>query len=536
MTEPASKIFTTYSTILYLTKEEILQVGYNTNDARPIPSFDQELLTTLCLQAQTIFSKEDIILDLDGDVIVAGDIHGSLHDLLRIINFNNVNHNKIVFLGDFVDRGNFSLECITLLFALKVLFPKNYYLIRGNHEFDSICSQYGFKEEIVENCIHKENSLPRFPNFSIYKEDSKKIQSDLKLQVFREDELRIFNSNYKNYQYDESLYNAFIKAFSYLPICAIINKTSICIHGGISPHLKFIDDIRNSIKRPVDHFDENELLCDLLWSDPSKRCAAISQPFDQNPRGRGKLFSEVSISNFLNNNSLIRLIRGHECVKNGIDKKFNDKCITVFSASSYDKDMGNKCSILKVIQNGDQIETITFSPIVKLDRFRANFFNVQPIFDKGISAKPFFTMTTNVKVQPLLDRTKSDEFFKINNDNELNETTRQKIPQASSTKVKINNPCPAINGNRTKPRLVHSHVRNVSNSFAFNTGIRNKRKNSNGVLNQMPNSLKPLPNADNQSDDLALIEVENMGKVEDDKKSQLKLPKQLPKLISKSQT
>lgn len=57
MTEPASKVFATYSTILYLTKEEILQVGYNTNDARPIPSFDQELLVTLCLQAQTIFSR-----------------------------------------------------------------------------------------------------------------------------------------------------------------------------------------------------------------------------------------------------------------------------------------------------------------------------------------------------------------------------------------------------------------------------------------------------------------------------------------------
>ena len=173
-------------------------------------------MITLCLQAQTIFSKEDIILDLDGDVIVAGDIHGSLHDLLRIINYNNVNHNKIVFLGDYVDRGNFSLECITLLFALKVLFPKNYYLIRGNHEFDSICSQYGFKEEIVQNCIHKENSLPRFPNFSPNKTDTKKIQSDLKLPIFQEDDLKFSNSNYKNYQYDESLYDAFIKAFFFI--------------------------------------------------------------------------------------------------------------------------------------------------------------------------------------------------------------------------------------------------------------------------------------------------------------------------------
>lgn len=236
----------------------------------------------------------------------------------------------------------------------------------------------------------------------------------------------------------------------------------------------------------------------------------------------------------MNNNSLIRLIRGHECVKDGFEKMFSDKCITVFSASSYDKDMGNKCSILKVIQKGDQIESITFSPIIKLNRYRANFFNVQPIFDKGISVKPFFTMTTHTNVQTLLNRAKSDELLKLNNNNELNESVRPKIPQISSTKVKNNSP--AINGNRTKSRLVHNHVRNVSNSFAFNTGIRNERKNSCGTFNQIPQSLKPIQNADFQSDDLALIEVENMRQVEDDKKVPLKVPKQLPKLITKSQT
>lgn len=392
------------------------------------------------------------------------------------------------------------------------------------------------KKSLYQTVYTKRTPYPNSPIFRSIKTIQKKIQSDLKLQIFREEELKFFNSNYKNYQYDETLYNSFLGAFSYLPICAVINKTSICIHGGISPHLKNICDIKNLIKRPVDHFDENELLCDLLWSDPSKRCAAISQPFDQNPRGRGKLFSEVSLSHFLNNNSLVRIIRGHECVKNGIEKKFNDKCITVFSASSYDKDMGNKCSIIKVIQNGDQIESVTFSPIIKLDRYRANFFNVQPIFDKGMAVRPFFTMTTNTKVQPLLDRTKSDELLKLNNDNELKETVKQKIPQASSAKIKNNNnPCPAINGNRTKPRLVHNHVRNVSNSFAFNTGIRNKRKNSCGVLNQMNVCLKPLQNADCQSDELAQMEVENLGVVENDKKVTLNLPKQLPKLISKSQ-
>lgn len=93
-----------------------------------IPSFDEELIIDLCFNAQNIFQKESNILELEGDLIVVGDIHGSLHDLLRILKFIQEGKFNVLFLGDYVDRGNFSLECITLLYALKIIYPDQYYI------------------------------------------------------------------------------------------------------------------------------------------------------------------------------------------------------------------------------------------------------------------------------------------------------------------------------------------------------------------------------------------------------------------------
>lgn len=535
MTDLASKIFATYSTILYLSKEEILQVGHNTNDARPIPSFDQELLMSLCSEAQTIFSKEDVVLEIDGDVVVVGDIHGSLHDLLRILNYINVNQYKILFLGDYVDRGSFSLECISLLFSLKILFPDQYFLLRGNHEFDAVCAQYGFRKEIAPFCIQKGISLPKFNKFSPDSGEPLFDEDEIDVPIYKEDSFHPYISNHRplrNYQYNESLYEAFMKAFSYLPICAIINKTSICIHGGISPQLKKIDDIRNFIHRPIDHFDDNQLLSDILWSDPSKRPAVISQGFEDNPRGCGKLFSLESISDFLRGNFLKRLIRGHECINNGIEMRFNDMCVTVFSASSYNKDMGNKSAILKVLKRGDQIEPIVFHPIPQLNRLDANFFKVQPHFEKA-TVKPVFTMSPTVRQPPIL-QAKSEQLLNFNRDNLLKETANISVSPGNTTPLKSTNACPIMAPNRTKPRLLAKNVRSVNGSFAFNTGIRHKRQNSGRCLNSPPNGLAhPKVCAEYQSDDQALIEVENMGRVEDDQEVPQTKPKVLPKLITK---
>lgn len=150
MTKHASYIFQTYSTLLNLSLDQLLQLGRNqSDDPNPIPSFDENLLINLCSEARSVFEQENIILEIDDDTIVVGDIHGSFHDLLRILNYIQSDNSKILFLGDYVDRGSFSIECITILFALKVSFPDKYFLLRGNHEFDAMCSHYGFKKEIL---------------------------------------------------------------------------------------------------------------------------------------------------------------------------------------------------------------------------------------------------------------------------------------------------------------------------------------------------------------------------------------------------
>ena len=147
MNKKASYILFEYSTLSTCTHDELLEIG-NAN-GKPIPSFDEDLLISLCIDTKKLFEKEDIILEIDGDTIVIGDIHGSLHDLLRILKHIESTNANILFLGDYVDRRCFSLECVTLLFAYKVMYPDRFFFIRGNHEFDSMCSTYGFKKEIL---------------------------------------------------------------------------------------------------------------------------------------------------------------------------------------------------------------------------------------------------------------------------------------------------------------------------------------------------------------------------------------------------
>ncbi|KAK8883534.1 hypothetical protein M9Y10_042628 [Tritrichomonas musculus] len=410
MTEHASYIYTTYSEYLSLSNDQILQVGWNNiEDSNPIPSFDESLLINLCADAKNIFENEDILLKINGDTTFVGDIHGSFHDLLRILNYVAATPNKILFLGDYVDRGNFSLECITLLFTYKVLYPDKYFLLRGNHEFDSSCCQYGFKKEILN--YHNPQKIDKSPSKPIptnydpthinldeeLKKASKKSESPEKL-------CDTYFANHVNiycYKYTENLYDSFIEAFSYLPIAAIVNNTTFCIHGGLSPQLDKIEKIE-SIKRPIYDFDQNQLLTDLLWSDPSPD---IEHFFCDNPRGMGKLFNKTATLTFLKNNNLQRIVRAHECINKGFDLKFSEKCITVFSASSYDKDLGNKSSIIELFEKDDTLDSIIFSPINRLKKFDTFYYKVKS-FENSEQKAPVLARYMS---GPMYDSDKSEQ-------------------------------------------------------------------------------------------------------------------------------
>lgn len=474
----AAYILSAYSNLKFLSLDQLVQVGSNMDDPNPIPSFDENLLINLCTDAKKVFEKEKNILEIDGDAIIVGDIHGSYHDLLRILNYIEQNPSKVIFLGDYVDRGCFSLECITLLFALKIRFPNRYFLLRGNHEFEVLCSQYGFKKEILN--FHNQNKVDQNNTDQIcqhvheindldfdYDEEEQEEQVPIETLC---DNYFANHININCYKYSETLYKAFMKAFSYIPIAAVVNKTSLCIHGGLSPLLDKIDKINKLIQRPIDDYDKNNLLCDILWSDPSSQNTNF---FESNSRGRGHYFNGVITINFLKNNNLQRIIRGHECVYNGVDFTFNEKCITVFSASSYDPDMDNKSGILKIYKKKDRIEPVSFDPLPRLKKFDAVYYKVSSFVEEK-TTKPVFSQF-NIK------SIKSCGFLPepLNKSARLNDSSSNDKEESDSDMNQIVSSIPITKSIPTS-RAIRSNSSNFKGGFlgptiSFNTGAQHRK-------------------------------------------------------------
>lgn len=279
-----------------------------------IPIIPINVLLKLICHAINIFQNEPSILHLKSTTIIVGDLHGHILDLFRILNrFGFPPGQTYLFLGDLVDRGQFSTEVATIVFLMKVLFPGYVYIIRGNHEFSALCQTSGFSHE---------------------------IQS-------------IYNNS--------GIQNSFIRAFTYIPLCAIIGNSTFCVHGGIGPQWTEINQIAQ-IKRPFDSF-EDDIISAALWSDPDD---SINH-FEPSTRGEGYLFGEQQISHFLSKNNLSVLIRGHECVENGIRMSLGNKVITVFSASNYCGFTNNLAGVL-IVHSSGQREPYTFQPIKYLFR------------------------------------------------------------------------------------------------------------------------------------------------------------------------
>jgi len=189
---------------------------------------------------------------------LAGDVHGQYSDLLRLFEYGGLPPEaNYLFLGDYVDRGKQSLETICLLLAYKIKYPENFFLLRGNHECASINRIYGFYDECK----------------------------------------RRFNVR---------LWKTFTECFNCLPVAALIDEKILCMHGGLSPDLHNLDQIRN-LQRPTDVPDTG-LLCDLLWSDPSKEV----QGWGMNDRGVSYTFGADKVSEFLQKHDLDLICRAHQ--------------------------------------------------------------------------------------------------------------------------------------------------------------------------------------------------------------------------------
>lgn len=255
-----------------------------------------EEIQYLCKTVQPIYASQPVLLELKAPLTIVGDIHGQYHDLLRIFEIQNYPPNtNYLFLGDYVDRGKSSIETLCLLFIYKIKYPETFYTLRGNHECSYINRLYGFYDECVTT-------------------------------------------------YSIEVWRMFSEVFNYLPIAAIIEEKIFCVHGGISPSLRSLDDIRN-IQRPLE-VPEEGLLCDLLWSDPSPDAV----DWEENERGTSYCFGFQQVDDFLKKFDFDLICRAHQAIMDGFDFPFpQSQClVTVFSAPNYCYEYENKGAILNV--------------------------------------------------------------------------------------------------------------------------------------------------------------------------------------------
>ena len=327
MTNPSSNILAfamkQFTPFLNLDiNEDIAKVGTDI----PLPQFREPDLINLLESVMEIFKDNYPIIKVRTPIYVIGDLHGNFHDFLRIFNSIKDPFSKtFLFLGDYIDRGQFQTETVTLLLTLTAQYPSNFLLLRGNHEFCDVNSKGGFYEEITQ-------------------------------------------------VYSERVFDLFNNVFSYLPLAAIIGNDILCLHGGIGPNLKHISQIQN-ITFPYNSCDQDKDIQELLWSDPS----FCIEGFSLNPRGVGSLYGQVALSSFLSFNQMKTLLRGHEPTKAGVESDPRRLVYTVFSSSGY-IDQESLGGFIQISRDGD-IKAYTYQPVINLLRENTSFYT--PIVQKS---------------------------------------------------------------------------------------------------------------------------------------------------------
>eukprot|EP00760_Papus_ankaliazontas_P030040 PhM_4_TR4583/c0_g1_i1/m.99029/K04348/PPP3C, CNA; serine/threonine-protein phosphatase 2B catalytic subunit len=268
----------------------------------------------LVRRAGELLREEANLLVLAEPITIVGDIHGQYYDLIKLLEIGGdplLGDQSYLFLGDYVDRGCFSCEVTLLLFAYKILSPKSFFMLRGNHECRHLTAYFNFKMEA-------------------------------------------------KFKYSTAFYDALMNAFDALPLAATLNAKYLCVHGGLSPDLIHVEDI-NSIFR----FREppsSGVMCDLLWSDPMEEDDELNQTTDivyapNELRGCSYVFNHSAVCQFLSQNNLLCVIRAHEAQDEGyrLYKKHNvtgfPSILCIFSAPNYCDTYDNKGAILRFSSN-----------------------------------------------------------------------------------------------------------------------------------------------------------------------------------------
>ncbi|OHT10946.1 Ser/Thr protein phosphatase [Tritrichomonas foetus] len=275
-----------------------------------VPLIPPFVVNKLLTGVHGILEKEPSLLNLIGDYVIVGSLHGSFIDLLRILSkHGSPARQKYLFLGNLTGYGDFQVETVLVVYLMKILWPTNIAILRGYEEFTKACIVNGFREELdmmYQNC---------------------------------------------------ELFGPFMKTFSVLPIAGIINKEAFCVSGGIGKEIHNLKAIAQ-IKRPIDILN-NQLLIELFNSEPTD----VLPMYLPTKKGQGHLFGEKACSEFLSMLKLKLIFRSKNIVSKGYDERFNGKLVTLCSASGIERN--NLCGIAIYGPTMNQRANFEFMPNLK---------------------------------------------------------------------------------------------------------------------------------------------------------------------------
>lgn len=261
----------------------------------------------ICQESRSLLKNSNRVIKITSSCYVIGDLHGNLHDLLIYEKtiwklgpyFNSSN---FLFLGDYVDRGDYSVEVILYLLCLKLLVPDRIFMLRGNHECRSLQKEFTFYTE----CCNK------------------------------------FGAR------GEEVWEVFNSVFDVMPLCGVIDESIFCAHGGPFSALKLeqVMAIKSPLREPE---TESHIALEILWNDPVANQEYLDLLINDKAiggnladgflanikRGTACYYSETAVDNFLVANSVSHVIRGHEVIPSGFQYHMGGKCVTVFSCSRY---------------------------------------------------------------------------------------------------------------------------------------------------------------------------------------------------------
>ncbi|KAI0396270.1 putative serine/threonine protein phosphatase [Xylariaceae sp. FL0594] len=343
---------------------------------RPIP---EAQVREVCHKAREILIEEANVVTVTAPVTICGDIHGQFHDLMELFRVGgDPPDTNYLFMGDFVDRGFYSLESFLLLLCLKVRYPDRMTLIRGNHESRQITTVYGFYDECLRKygsanvwryccdvfdylalgaiVLGASNTLdPTDPRF-----DASNARDEVVVDVCTpEDEPFVQLTRPPRRSNDASLgasppTNGKMTERTGPPGSGASGSSGgtvgnpagavLCVHGGLSPLVETIDKIRLlDRKQEVPH---EGAMCDLLWSDPDD-----IDGWGLSPRGAGFLFGADIVKTFNHRNDLSLIARAHQLVMEGFKEMFDASIVTVWSAPNYCYRCGNVAAVLELFED-----------------------------------------------------------------------------------------------------------------------------------------------------------------------------------------